>query len=190
MTDPDEAHFKSIPWCSQILQDAGFIITPTFSRQPKPDTEDSLIAETLQSNNTIKACLSVYKRPAPGVSWIEEVRTLVTLGTGMNGAALVLHGGIVATLMDDVAGTLLTVNKYDKPNQSGKALPLSANTVTAYLNVQYLKPVKTPQTVLIVARCLEAKGRKFFMEAEVKDGDGNVLAKGDSLWIRVLKGKL
>jgi len=113
---------------------------------------------------------------------------MVTLGTGMNGGAFALHGGIIATLMDDAIGTLLTVNKFGK--EDGKAIPLSSSTVTAYLNVQYLKPVKTPQTVLIVARCKEVKGRKYFMEAEVKDGEGNVLAKADSLWIRIVRGKL
>jgi acyl-coenzyme A thioesterase PaaI-like protein len=188
MTEPDEVHFKSISWCSQILHDADFIITPTFSRQPKPDTEDSLIAETLKSDSTIQACITIYRKPAPGVSWINEVRTMVTLGTGMNGGAFALHGGIIATLMDDAIGTLLTVNKFGK--EDGKAIPLSSSTVTAYLNVQYLKPVKTPQTVLIVARCKEVKGRKYFMEAEVKDGEGNVLANADSLWIRIVRGKL
>jgi len=101
----------------------------------------------------------------------------MTLGTGMNGGALLLHGGIIATLMDDVIGTLLTVNK------DANSLPLTHKTVTASMNVSYLKPVPTPGTVLVVARCREVRGRKLYMDAEVRDGEGVLLAKADSLWI-------
>jgi acyl-coenzyme A thioesterase PaaI-like protein len=179
MIEPDQAHFESKPWCSKIINDPEFIITPTFSRQPKANTEDTLTAKTLKRNDAIRACLSVYKRPPPGVTWIDEVRSLMTLGTGMNGGPFILHGGLVAVLIDDVIGTLMTVNR----DQDLK--PLSSGAVTAYLNVQYRKPVQTPQTVLVVARSREIKGRKFYMEAEIKDSDGNVLAKADSMWIRV-----
>jgi uncharacterized protein (TIGR00369 family) len=177
MQEPDHAHFQSIPWCAQLLQDPEFVITPTFSRQPKDSTEDSLFAETFRTNSTIKACLSLYKASPQGTTWISEVRTLMTLGTGMNGGAHLLHGGVIATLMDDVIGILLTVN------EDQDALPLSSKTVTAGLNVSYLKPVKTPGTVVVVARCREVKGRKYYTEAEVRDGEGAVLAKADSLWI-------
>ncbi|KAF4631035.1 hypothetical protein G7Y89_g7094 [Cudoniella acicularis] len=178
MEEPDLAHFKTIPWCSTLLDNPEFTVTPTFSRQYKASTEDSLIAETLRTPNTIERCLSIYKRPAAGTSWISELRMLVSLGSGMNGGPNVLHGGIIATLLDDVIGTLLTVNK------DTEAIPLSSSTVTASLNVTYLRKVSTPATVLVVARCLEVKGRKFSMYAEVQDGEGNVLAKADSLWIR------
>ncbi len=96
-----------------------------------------------------------------------------------------LHGGIIAALLDDVIGTLLTVNKNHSNGD-----PLSASTVTAYLNVKYLKPVRTPQTVLVVAKSRETpgmSGRKYLMDAEIRDADGNVLAKADSLWIRLIK---
>lgn len=102
----------------------------------------------------------------------------------MNGGPNALHGGIIAALMDDVIGTLLTINK------DGEAI--NSSTVTATLNVRYLRKVVTPQTVVVVARCREVKDRKVFMEAEVVDGEGNVLAKADSMWIKArgLKVKL
>jgi acyl-coenzyme A thioesterase PaaI-like protein len=183
MIEPDQAHFELIPWCSALLNDPSFTITPTFSRQPKLNTEDSLIASTLNSPQTVKACLSLYKTPPKGDPWISEVRTLMSLGTGMNGGPFMLHGGIVAALMDDVIGTLLTVNK------SEGGLPLSTSTVTAYLNVSYLRLVSTPQTVLVVARSREVKGKKFFMESEIRDGEGGVLARAESLWIRRAQDK-
>jgi acyl-coenzyme A thioesterase PaaI-like protein len=182
MDEPDLAHFNSIHWCSALLSNPAYKITPTCSRQPKPSTEDSLIAISLSSSSTIKNCLSLYKPPAPSSTFIEEVITLLTLGDGMNGGVNMLHGGIVATLMDDVMGTLLTVNK----DHGG--LPLTQSTVTASLTVKYLKGVKTPATVAVVARCKKREGRKFWLEAEVRDGKGAVLAKGEAVWIKL--GKL
>jgi hypothetical protein len=34
--------------------------------------------------------------------------------------------------------------------------------VTAYLNVQYLQPIKMLQTVMVAAKSPERKGRKFY----------------------------
>ncbi len=103
----------------------------------------------------------------------------MTVGNGMNGGPYMLHGGMTAVLIDDVIGTLMTINQ----DQGQK--PLSSGAVTAYLNVNYVKPVSTPQTVMVVAWSKEVKGRKFWMEAEVRDEGGLVLAKAESLWIRV-----
>ncbi|RDW67073.1 hypothetical protein BP5796_09822 [Coleophoma crateriformis] len=182
MADPEEAHFNSIPWCSKLVNDSNFIITGTRSRQPKSGTEDILIFKTLNSNETIKSFLSLYKRPPPGEFWIEEVRVLVTLGTEMNGGPYMLHGGIAATLMDEVLSVLMTINNE---THHAEEHPSSTSAVTARLDVRYLRPVSTPGTYLVVARCRERVGKKFILEVEIRDGDGAVLVKADSVWIRV-----
>jgi acyl-coenzyme A thioesterase PaaI-like protein len=179
MAEPDLAHFKSIPWCSEIIAHPDFVVTPTISRQSKRLPADTLTATTLKTDDTIKACLTVYKQSSPGATWVDEVRSFMTLGEGMNGAPFMLHGGIVATLMDDCVGALMSVNT-DEDNE-----PLSSSTVTAYLNVQYLEPVATPQTVMVAAKYRERKGRKFYVYSEIRDEGGNVLAKSESLWLLV-----
>jgi acyl-coenzyme A thioesterase PaaI-like protein len=184
MDEPDLKHFQSISWCSELLKDPAVVITPTLSRQPKDDKEDSLTAITLQTDETISKCLTFYKRPPPGESFITEVCSLMTLGAAMNGGPHMLHGGIIATLMDDVMGTLLTINK------DSNAMPLSIRTVTGTLNIRFMQRVKTPGTVLVVAKCRDVKGRKYFMEAEVRSGTGEVFARADSLWIRVADERL
>ena len=180
MTEPDQAHFESMPWCLEVIKHPDYITTPTFSRQPKEATEDSLTSTTLKTNDTIQACLTVYKRPPQGETWINEVRSLMTLGTGMNGAPYMLHGGIVATLMDDCVGTLMTVNE---DHETGA--PLSSAAVTAYMNIQYRSPITTPQTVLVIAKSRELKGRKFYLDSEIRDEYGHVLATAESLWIAI-----
>jgi acyl-coenzyme A thioesterase PaaI-like protein len=183
MEEPDYTHFNSIPWCSALLSDPAYKITPTFSREPKLSTEDSLVAETLNTPSTIKACLTVYKIPPLSNPFITEVQTVLTLGEGMNGGPHVLHGGITAALIDDIIGVLLTVNK-----ELGNLL-IDAITVTAYMNVRYLKRIGTPCTVVVAARCKRVEGRKYFMEAEVRDGEGVKLAEADSLWILLAERK-
>ncbi len=57
------------------------------------------------------------------------------------------------------------------------------DTVTAYLNVSYVKPVQTPGTFLVSSRFREVVGRKHFLEATIKDGDGVVLSRAEALFI-------
>lgn len=175
--EPDLAYFQQIPWCAQLLSSPSIIITPIDSRIYKESTEDALFAETFKTEDTIKACISFYSRPAPGASRIEEVHSLMSLGCRINGYPRVAHGGVVGTIIDEVMAILLGVNK-----RLGLAAT-QGDMVTAYLNVTYVKPVTTPQTVLVSARFKEVVGRKHFLEATVKDGDGEVLSKAEALFI-------
>lgn len=181
--EPDLPHFQAIPWCAHLLSSPNIVITPTNSREYKASTEDSLFAETFKTDDTIGACLSFYSRPAPGVSRIEEIHTLLTLGYRLNGYPSVAHGGVVATIIDEVMGILISVNKRLGFGET------QAGAVTAYLNVTYLKPVETPGTVLVSARFKEVTGRKYFFEATVKAGSGEILSKADALYIGFDKSK-
>jgi acyl-CoA thioesterase FadM len=55
--------------------------------------------------------------------------------------------------------------------------------VTAYLNVQYLQPIKMPQTVMVAAKSPERKGKEVLLYFEIRGEEGNVLAKSDSSWL-------
>jgi acyl-coenzyme A thioesterase PaaI-like protein len=175
--EPDQAYFQAIPWCAELLRNPEFIITATDSRQYKESTEDALFGKTLKTDDTIRACLTFYKRPASGApARIEEANTLLSLDYGVNGWPHVAHGGMVATIMDEAMGTLTTLNR-----------PLgfiSGPIVTASLNITYLKPVATPQIVLVSVRLREVQGRKYFIDSMVRDGTGTVLAKAEAVWVR------
>ncbi|MCJ1449856.1 hypothetical protein MMC28_000184 [Mycoblastus sanguinarius] len=178
MSDPDKLFFDSIPWCSRLLSDPNYIVVPTRSRQRKESTEDELFAKTFHTQDTIRAGLTLSKKPEAGTSWVNEVCMLLGLEKGVNGYSHVLHGGIVGTIIDETMGLLLVANKD---------VDASVRGVTAYLNVTYLKPIATPQTVLVVAKFREVKGRKYYVDAEVRDGQGAVLARGEALWIGIKK---
>lgn len=173
----DLAYFQSIPWSARLLEDSDIVITPTYSREYKASTEDSLFAETLKTEDTIRACLSFYKQQAVESERIDAVHTLLSLGHGVNGYPRVAHGGIIATIVDEVMGILISINK-ERGLESTQG-----DTVTAYLHVNYLKPVATPQAVLVSAKFREIAGRKHYIDGIVKDGSGTVLITAEALWI-------
>lgn len=177
-SDPCHAHFAAIPWCAELMADPAFCITPKRSRHPKASTEDSLFAETLRSADTITAALDLCKHPTSQVPRrIEEARTFFSLGKGMNGHACVCHGGIVATMLDETMGFLLC------SNTELEDAAVRVELVTVYLNVQYVKPVATPQTVMVTATLREVKGRKHYVDGTIVNESGEALAKAEALWI-------
>ncbi|MCJ1304953.1 hypothetical protein MMC08_007766 [Hypocenomyce scalaris] len=186
MTIPDVLHFQSIPWCAKLLADPRFTAAPTGSRSPKRSTEDSFFAETLQTDKTVRACLSLYCIPSPPSCdsapspRIQEVRTLISLGSGVNGYPRIAHGGFVATLLDEGMGILMEANK-DKGSgrDNGNAI------VTAFLNVKYRRPVPTPGIVLVTAKYTKVMPRKQFMRASVEDGEGTVYAEAEALFVEI-----
>ena len=187
--DEERDFFLSTPWCAKLLNDPDFIPCPTPSRKYKSSTEDAFFAETLKTSNTIPAVTTFYRKTAPEATHVEEVRMLLSLDYGVNGWQHIAHGGIVGAVLDEAMGGLATFNTRMKTYQrSGEDAPAVADMVTAYLNVTYLKPVLTPQIVLVTANLKEIKGTKYYIDGEMKSADGTVLAKAESLFIGLRKG--
>jgi acyl-coenzyme A thioesterase PaaI-like protein len=184
MTAPaqaDLAYFQKIPWCAQLLLTPDIIITPVNSREYKESTEDALFSKTFNKPDTIERCLSFYKRPE--ADRIDDIYMLLSLGYRLNGHPGIAHGGVLATIIDEGMGILVGINKR-LGLVAGKG-----NTMTAYLNVTYVKPVATPQTVLVSARLKEVKGQKHFLEATIKNGKGELLSKAEALFV-VIKARI
>lgn len=79
----------------------------------------------------------------------------------------VLHGGIIATLLDEVGAWCI----YIKAGTSG---------VTSSLKVRYLKPVHISKGMITVeARLIQKKEKNALIVAELYDGDGKLCAEGD-----------
>ncbi|GKT62083.1 thioesterase superfamily protein [Colletotrichum tofieldiae] len=198
-TNPDVQHFLGIPWCAALLGEPGTVRDTASSRFPKPSTEDQLFSTTLHTEETIAAYLMFYKRPSSssaspasssstvaadddGGNLVRELRAFLTLRAGVNGYPNVSHGGIVATVLDETIGMVFLVNKTE-------GLMPAESYMTAYLNVTYVRPVETPQTVLCAVEVVRVKGRKWWIRGRIEDREGRVLAKAESLFVR-LKEKL
>lgn len=87
-----------------------------------------------------------------------------------------VHGGVLPLLFDSVFGMVI--------HAAGR--PISR---TAFLHVEYRKV--TPIDTVLTARgwVREAQGRKAFVNAELRDPDGNLLAEANGLMIRLLPGQ-
>lgn len=174
----EEELFREIPWCRPTLEDASFAIEPTITRHPQRNTsENHLLALTLNNTSTIEGWCSLYRRPSTSArNAKDEVRTLLALRGGLDGYGGVCHGGITATVLDEVMSLLVAVCRESQG--------LSPDNLTADLRVKYLRPVLTPSVVLVTAKVRDVqKARKYYVDAEVMDQDGVVLAKGEGLFI-------
>lgn len=196
MADNDLTFFQSIPWCASILDDSRRVIIPTNSRFPKESTEDAFFGDTLNTDRTVSACVSLYKTPVSPNAQIEEVTTLLSLGPGVNGYPHVCHGGMIATILDEVMGILLSVNKDREENSTRTTTGRSPSpsermaTVTAELLVKYLKPVATPQTVCVKVWVSKYEGRKLWVQGTIEDEKCTVLARGEGLFVKTGREKL
>ncbi|KAI1420065.1 HotDog domain-containing protein [Xylaria sp. FL1777] len=178
MNNLDHSHFAAIPWCARHLQGDRMITEAPLSRTIKPDEEDTLFAETLNSKRGIFRMLHVYKEPLSPTERVNEIKTLLTLGSGLNGYPGVCHGGVVVTVLDEVISHLVPLN------QERKTIPSGAH-MTAYLNTRFVKPVSTPATILTRAWFTKVEGRKYFMQGTIEDENGIILAQADALFVQL-----
>ncbi len=178
-TSRDAEHFRSIAWCRKHLAPANNVVMfDPGCRRVKASTEDTLYAQTLNTAQTISAFMLFYERPADDSSPVEELKAFVTLGSGLDGFAGVCHGGIVATILDEVLGLMTPLNR-----KRGAIPPMIY--MTAFLNTTYVRPVATPGTYLVTARIVERRGRKLSVEGRIWDENSDVLAKADALFVGV-----
>ena len=82
-----------------------------------------------------------------------------------------IHGGIVATLLDEA------MSKLNRP--------LNVLAMTRHIEVDYLRPVPLYKPLVLSSRHLSREGRKLFHLAEIQSPTGEVLARAKGLFIVV-----
>jgi uncharacterized protein (TIGR00369 family) len=91
------------------------------------------------------------------------------LGEAYQAGGGMAHGGIIATLLDEAMGKVCRFREV--------------RAVTAELTVQYLKPVKVDQEIVVEGFETEQKGRNLFLAGEIRNSAGEVLAKGTGRFV-------
>lgn len=175
--DRDVDFFRTIPWTRKLLEDPHYIPVPTPSRKYCKSRDSAIVAETLNTKDTIKAWLTLQKKPEPGRTLITETRNLFSLGSGLTGYEGLLHGGITTLMIDEAMGMILQLNAYARNGE------ITSLFVTAYLKTTFLRPIPTPSIISISAKLRERKGRKMYIDATVEDEAGEVLATAEALWL-------
>jgi uncharacterized protein (TIGR00369 family) len=96
---------------------------------------------------------------------------LPTIPNCFEGPPGYLHGGIIATILDE------TMSKTTRA--------LGLTTVTGQMEINYLRPVHSATPVRLEGRLLRSEGRKHWTEARILDPRGRVLASAKGLFIEV-----
>lgn len=87
----------------------------------------------------------------------------------------IVHGGIVACLVDEVLGRAHMGNDQDKPRFM----------YTAKLTVQYRQPVPTNKPIRIVGSAIQSKKRIATSKAEIFSPEGILLVEAEGLLVDV-----
>ncbi|GIJ86257.1 hypothetical protein Asppvi_005143 [Aspergillus pseudoviridinutans] len=189
-TEETLAFFNTIPKCAEILSQPD-------RRVIHPRNPDTFFHSTLRTNHGILKSIFIYQ-PArtstspnsndtdtdtsaianpPNTNPQEREREqgylLLHLGRGVSGQPDIAHGGFLATVLDQVTGTLIRASGLDR----------GRGAVTVYLNVKYQRPVRVPGIVVARAEIGRVEGRKIYVDGEicVADQESNGEGEGDGI---------
>lgn len=95
----------------------------------------------------------------------------VTLEDTYEGPRGYVHGGIIATLLDETMSKAVRAQ-----NVVG---------MTRHMEVDYRRPVPSQKTLRLVGRVTHREGRKHWAEASILDVNGTLLAHSKGLFIEV-----
>jgi uncharacterized protein (TIGR00369 family) len=101
----------------------------------------------------------------------KSVVSLATIPDGFAGHPGYLHGGIIATLLDE------------SMSKSVRAQGLTA--MTRQLEVEYLRPVPAGEPIRLEGRLIRSEGRKHWAEGKILNARGITLAEGKGLFIEI-----
>jgi uncharacterized protein (TIGR00369 family) len=93
------------------------------------------------------------------------------LGAEYQGAPGFIHGGVIATVLDEV---MSKVSRF-----------FDVRAVTAELTIEYLKPVRVGQELTVEGFNTRREGRQLYHEGEIRDGSGTLLARGRGRFVVV-----
>lgn len=88
-----------------------------------------------------------------------------------------LHGGMVATLLDTVSGFA-----------AGSLIPDTADVLTMQLNVNFTATAKLGERVIVTAKAIHAGRRTSVITAEIRLADGKLLAASTATMFIVAEG--
>ncbi|KAG6864907.1 hypothetical protein C0991_006436 [Blastosporella zonata] len=100
------------------------------------------------------------------------------VGRGLCGHDGIIHGGLLATLLDETLARTAIANLPDKVG------------VTALLTINYRAPTRADQFIVIRTFLNEAKGRKVTVTGRVEALDGTLLVEASATFVQPRYAKL
>jgi len=93
------------------------------------------------------------------------------LGAEYQGGPGFIHGGIIATVLDEAMGKVCRFR--------------DVRAMTAELNVEYLRPVGVDEEIHVEAFEDRRNGRQLFHQGEIRNAAGELLARGRGRFVVV-----
>lgn len=103
----------------------------------------------------------------------QRIRGLFRMPSHYQGGAGLVHGGIIATLLDEV---MAKVSRF-----------AGDHAVTANLTVEYLRPVPVDSDIVVEGWELERNGRDRFRQGEIRNAAGLLLARARGHFVEIGK---
>ena len=100
-----------------------------------------------------------------------SVVSLATVSEAFDGHPGYLHGGIIATLLDE--------------SMSKAVRALGLTSMTRQMEIDYRRPVPSGAPLRLEGRIIRGEGRKHWTEARILNAKGIVLAEAKGLFIEV-----
>lgn len=166
-----QAHFESTPAFSKLFSDPALEALGSIGCDPS-STYNTFFGKTLSTDDAIIAWQSFRRIRKPGANQKAGVICVLSMGTGLNSHPDICHGGFVSVLLDVALGAAAEEEK-----------PPGKSAMTAYLNVNYKKPVRTPCKILCRGVVKRKEGKKMWAEGSVEDHKGEILASAEGLFI-------
>ncbi|KAM3517116.1 hypothetical protein NHJ13051_009268 [Beauveria bassiana] len=198
-------YFSTVPHAVAYLDRSRDLLpVPFYSRSPKIDGADTFFGETIKSPDTIPHALLLlrgsiarleYKfddssssssssnsSASSSSNWRPDTVALFQLGIKLNGYRDTTHGGLLASLLDEVVG--YNVDGLCGCVEAQQGSGASRNRMyTAYLNTTYKRPV-SPGVYAVESRLVRRDGRKWFLEARIVGAEGVVHTEAQALYIQ------
>ncbi|KAL4976400.1 HotDog domain-containing protein [Aspergillus desertorum] len=166
-----EEHIKNHPLFISLREDPTYVESRPYLKIPEKIRDRSLTAGTLSNSGGIVV--------PPTAFYNNDTNTLITffyLGSKVSGHPGIVHGGFLATLLDEGMGRC--------------AFPVLPNKVgvTANLNVDYRRPAMANSYFVMRAQVVKSEGRKAWVEARIEtlpeEGrEADILVEAKSLFI-------
>jgi uncharacterized protein (TIGR00369 family) len=104
-------------------------------------------------------------------------RAEISIPTDYEGYPGIVHGGIVAAILDETGGRAY----MDDPNKF---------MVTAQLNVRYRKPVPSESKLVVIGIAGERRGRVLQAHSEIQNESGEVLAEANLVLVDIPESEI
>lgn len=106
----------------------------------------------------------------------QKVVCLPTVGDEYEGPPGFLHGGIIATLLDEAMSKAVRIH--------------GLTAMTRQIEIDYLRPVHSGTATRIEGWLVRSEGRKHWTEAKILDDKHHVLATAKGLFIEVRANRI